>query len=243
MNLTYRYFGDLQQNHLLAALPQADIDRWRSKLEPVDLAVNQVLWSVGGTPEYVYFPTSAIASLVYLTETGASAEVAVVGNDGLVGVSLLLGGGAATSEAVVQSAGRAFRLSAAFFKSELERSNTISKTMLRYAQAVLLQAAQTAICNRYHSIDQQLCRRLLLGLDRSSSNEMDMTHELVANLLGVRREGVTIAAHKLQEAGTIRYRRGHIEVLDRVRLEQQTCECYSVAKKEYRRLLPMSFAA
>lgn len=243
MNTAYRYFGDIKQNQLLAALPQADADRWRGQLEPVELTRSQVLCAAGSVPEYVYFPITGIASLVYLTQEGASAEVAVVGNDGMVGVSLLLGGGSAPSEAVVQSPGLALRLSASFLRSEMDRSGAIAKVMLRYAQAVLGQVAQTAVCNRYHSIEQQLCRRLLLGLDRSYSDEIEMTHELAANLLGVRREGITIAAHKLQEAGLIRYHRGHIVVLDRPRLEKQTCECYAVAKKEYRRLLPMALAA
>lgn len=235
--------GDSQQNHLLAVLPQADEARWRDQLELVELPLNQVLCAAGSTPEYVYFPITMIASMVYLTQEGASTEVAVVGNDGVVGVSLLLGGGSAPSEAVVQTAGLALRLSASFLKAEMARSGAIMKIMLRYAQSVLGQVAQTAVCNRYHSIDQQFCRRLLVGLDRSCSDEMDMTHESAANLLGVRREGVTIAAHKLQEAGMIRYHRGHIVVLDRSGLEQQTCECYAAAKQEYRRLLPMALAA
>jgi CRP-like cAMP-binding protein len=182
MKPAYRYFGDIQQNHLLAVLPQADVDRWRGQLEPVELSRNQVLCAAGCTPEYVYFPITMIASLMYLTQEGSSAEVAVIGNDGVVGVSLLLGGGSAPSEAVVQSAGLALRLSASFLKSEIDRSGAIMRIMLRYAQAVLGQVSQTAVCNRYHSIDQQLCRRLLVGLDRSYTDEIEMTHELAANL-------------------------------------------------------------
>ena len=232
----------LNQNQLLVALPKADMDRWQGRLELVELSRNQVLFTAGGTSEYVYFPTTAIVSMMSMTVDGATAEVALVGNDGVVGISSLLGADAAT-DAVVQSAGRAYRLSTRFVKSEIEESSGVMKVVMRYAQAILGQMAQTAVCNRYHSIDQQLCRRLLLGLDRLPSDELDMTHELAANLLGVRREGITVAAHKLQEAGLIRYRRGHIVVLDRASLEQKTCECYAVAKKEYRRLLPVAMAA
>lgn len=232
-----------QQNHLLAALPQADLDRWQGRMELVELSRGQILFACGRDPEYVYFPTTAIVSLMNMTEDGASAEVAVVGNDGVVGISTLLGAEAAATEAMVQSAGRAYRLSTRFVKSEIETSNGVMKIVLRYAQTVLSQMAQTAICNRYHSIDQQFCRRLLLGLDRLPSDELNMTHELAANLLGVRREGISMAAHKLQDEGLIRYRRGHIVVLDRERLEQKTCDCYAVSKKEYRRLLPLPLAA
>ncbi|MES2952085.1 MAG: Crp/Fnr family transcriptional regulator [Pseudomonadota bacterium] len=243
MGASYQHFCDSQQNQLLAALPQEDLGRWQDRLELVELSLHQILCAVGVAPEYVYFPTTAIVSLMSLTLDGASAEVAVVGNDGVVGISSLLGADVAATDAVVQSAGRAYRVSARFVKNEIEHSCGVMKVVMRYAQSVLGQMAQTAVCNRYHSIDQQLCRRLLLGLDRLPSDELDMTHELAANLLGVRREGVTMAAHKLQEAGLIRYRRGHIVVLDRQRLEQKTCECYAVAKKEYRRLLPTQLAA
>jgi CRP-like cAMP-binding protein len=243
MGTTHQYAFGAQQNQLLAALPLEDLNRWQSRLEMVELSRNQILYDAGRSPEYVYFPTTAIVSLMTMTSDGASAEVAVVGNDGVVGVSFLLGADCAATDAMVQSAGRAFRISARFVKAEIEQSCGVMKVVMRYAQAVLGQMAQTAICNRYHSIDQQLCRRLLLGLDRLPSDELDMTHELAANLLGVRREGVTVAAHKLQEAGLIRYRRGHIVVLDRERLEQKTCECYAVSKKEYRRLLPLALAA
>ncbi|MES2584833.1 MAG: Crp/Fnr family transcriptional regulator [Pseudomonadota bacterium] len=242
MGSTHHLFG-MQKNQLLAALPQADLDRFQSRMEMVELSRNQILFACGRDPEYVYFPTTAIVSLMNMTEEGASAEVAVVGNDGVVGIATLLGAEAPATEAVVQSAGRAFRMSTRFVKGEIETSGGVMKVVLRYAQAMLTQMAQTALCNRYHSIDQQFCRRLLLGLDRLPSDELDMTHELAANLLGVRREGVSMAAHKLQEEGLIRYRRGHIVVLDRERLEQKTCDCYAVSKKEYRRLLPLALAA
>ena len=235
--------SDVRKNQLLLALTSADMDRWQGRLEQVELSRHQILLASGRSPESVYFPTTAIVSMMSMTVDGATAEVALVGNDGVVGISALLGADAAVTDAVVQSAGRAFRLSARFVKGEIEQSTGVMKVVMRYAQAVLGQMAQTAVCNRYHSIDQQLCRRLLLGLDRLPSDELNMTHELAANLLGVRREGVTVAAHKLQEAGLIRYRRGHIVVLDRERLEQKTCECYAVAKKEYRRLLPLAMAA
>lgn len=228
-----------QQNQLLLALPPVDRSRWQSRLELVELSLNQVLCAAGQAPEYVYFPTSAIVSLMSITREGSSAEVALVGNDGVVGISALLGADVAATDAVVQSSGRAYRISARFVRGEIEQSNGVMKVVMRYARAVLGQMAQTAVCNRYHSIDQQLCRRLLLGLDRLQSDALNMTHELAANLLGVRREGISVAAHKLQDAGLIRYRRGRIEVLDRARLEQRTCECYAGAKKEYHRLLPV----
>lgn len=243
METAYQNPCDAQQNQLLVALPHQDLDRWQGRLELVELSLNQVLYSADRAPEYVYFPTTAIVSLMSMTMDGACAEVALVGNDGVVGISWLLGADSAANDAVVQSAGRAFRVSARFVKGEIEHSCEVMKVVMRYAQAVLGQMSQTAVCNRYHSIDQQLCRRLLSGLDRLPSDELDMTHELAANLLGVRREGITMAAHKLQEAGLIRYRRGHIVVLDREQLEERTCECYAVAKKEYRRLLPVAMAA
>lgn len=243
MGTTHQYPFGTQQNQLLAALPREDLNRWQNRFELVELSRNQILYACGQAPEYVYFPTTAIVSLMTMTQDGATAEVAVVGNDGVVGISCLLGSDAAATDAVVQSAGRAYRLSMRFIKGEIESSCGVMKVVMRYAQTVLRQMAQTAICNRYHSIDQQFCRRLLLGLDRLPSDELDMTHELAANLLGVRREGVTVAAHKLQEEGLIRYSRGHIVVLDRERLEQKTCECYAISKKEYRRLLPVALAA
>jgi CRP-like cAMP-binding protein len=245
MASAYRPICNTPHNQLLAALPAAEWARWNAHIELAELSAHQVLCPAGKCPEYAYFPTTAIVSLMYLTQEGSSAEVAVVGNDGVAGMSLFLGADVATSEVVVQSAGYALRVGAQFVKSEMERSNALGKVVLRYAQSVLAQIAQTAVCNRYHSIDQQLCRRLLLGLDRLPTDELDMTHELAANLLGVRREGVTHAAHKLQLAGLISYHRGHIVVLDRPRLEKRTCECYAIAKKEYSRLTlpPMLMAA
>ena len=234
---------DPRQNQLLAALPDREWRRFLPHLEPVTLSLGQVLCESGRAPAHVVFPTTAIASLMYMTLHGGSSEVAVVGNDGVVGISLFMGGYATPSRAVVQSAGHGFRLSAQMVRSEVARGGAVLRLMLRYAQALIEQVAQTAVCNRYHSIDQQLARRLLLGLDRLPSDTMEMTQELAANLLGVRREGITAAAHKLQLAGVIRYSRGHIEVLDRHRLERRTCECYALAKTEYGRLQPMPLAA
>ena len=243
MGTTHQYTFGAQQNQLLAAVPPEDLNRWQSRLELVELSRNQLLYSAGRNPEYVYFPTTAIVSLLSITQEGSSAEVALVGNDGVVGISYLLGADGAATDAVVQSAGRAFRISARFVKGEVETSCGVMKVVMRYAQAVMGQMAQTAVCNRYHSIDQQFSRRLLSALDRLPTDELDMTHELAANLLGVRREGVTVAAKKLQDAGLIRYSRGHIAVLDRAALEQRTCECYAPSKSAYRRLLPQALAA
>ena len=235
--------SDARQNQLLATLSDLEWHRWRPHLEPVDLSLGQVLCESGRNPPYVIFPTTAIVSLLYLTLNGASAEVAVVGNDGVVGLSVFMGGNATPSQAVVQSSGQGYRLRAQLVKNEVARGGAVLHMLLRYTQAMIAQVAQTAVCNRFHSIDQQLARRLLLALDRLPTDELEMTQELAANLLGVRREGVTAAAHKLQRAGVIRYNRGHIVVLDRHRLEQCTCECYAVAKTEYDRLLPMPLAA
>ena len=235
--------GDPRQNQLLATLSDLEWHRWRPHLQLTDLSLGQVLCESGRSPNYVIFPTTAIVSLVYLTLNGASAEVAVVGNDGVVGLSMFMGGNATPSQAVVQSSGQGYRLSGQLVKNEMGRGGAVLHMLLRYTQAMIAQVAQTAVCNRYHSIDQQLARRLLLALDRLPTDELEMTQEMAANLLGVRREGVTAAAHKLQRAGVIRYNRGHIVVLDRHRLEQCTCECYAVAKKEYDRLLPMPLAA
>ncbi len=232
-----------QQNQLLRALPKEDMDRWQSRLELVELSRNQVLHDTGRAPEHVYFPTTSIVSLMSTTRDGGTAEVALVGRDGVVAISWLMGAETSPNEAMVQSAGRAYRISTAFVKSEMERSSAVLKVLLRYAQSVMEQMAQIAVCNRHHSIDQQLCRRLLTGLDRLDSDEMQLTHEGAANLLGVRREGITLAAHRLQEAGLIRYSRGHVVILDREGLEQKTCECYAASKKEYRRLLPLPMAA
>lgn len=210
-----------RDNQLLAGLPDAEWGRWLPYLERVDLPLGQVLSESGRTPGYVYFPTTAIVSLLYVTRDGASSEIAVVGKDGVVGISLFMGGNATPSQAVVQSAGQAYRLRAQAVKEEVDRAGPVLMMLLRYTQALIAQVAQTAACNRYHSIDQLLCRRLLLALDRLPSAAMVMTQELLANLLGVRREGVTAAALKLQQAGVIRYSRGRIDVLDRERLEQR----------------------
>jgi len=238
MTHTPRQADTPRHNQLLASLPAAEWARWAAHLEPVELQCGQVLCESGSAPAFVVFPTTAVVSLLYMTQDGGSAEIAVVGNDGVVGISLFMGGNGTPSRAVVQSAGRGYRLRAQAVKEAVERGGVVLHTLLRYTQALIAQVAQTAVCNRYHSIDQQLCRRLLLGLDRVPSDELLMTQELVASLLGVRREGVTAAALKLQQAGVIRYARGHIAVLDRGRLEQRTCECYAVAKREYDRLLP-----
>jgi len=245
MNAVNQPLCESQQNQLLAALAPEDWSRWQSRLELMELSRNQILYSAGRTPEYLYFPTTAVISMMSMTRDGASAEVAVIGRDGVAGISSLLGAEAAMLDAVVQSAGRAFRLSARFVKGEMEQSTGVMKLVMRYAQSVLGQMAQTAVCNRYHTIEQQLCRRLLSGLDRTASDELEMTHELAANLLGVRREGITVAAHKLQKAGLIRYHRGHVVVLDRKRLEQKTCECYCALKKEYHQAhsAPVAMAA
>jgi len=229
---------DPRQNHLLASLPATEWARWEPLLEPVELPLGEILYESGGTMSHVYFPVNAIVSLLYVMEDGASAEIAVVGKEGLVGISLFMGGGSTPSRAVVQSAGRGFRLKAKALKDEFGRSGAVMHLLLRYTQALITQMAQTAVCNRHHSLDQQLCRWLLLSLDRLDGRELVMTQELIANMLGVRRGGVTEGAGKLQDAGLIRYARGRITVLDRKGLEQRTCECYAVVKKEYDRLLP-----
>jgi CRP-like cAMP-binding protein len=231
-----------QQNRLLDALPAAEAQRWLPLLESVDMPLGSVLYESGGTLSHVYFPTTAIVSLLYVMENGASAEIAVVGNDGVVGISLFMGGESTPSRAVVQSAGNGLRLRAAVMKEEFNRAGPVLHLMLRYTQALITQMAQTAVCNRHHSLDQQLCRWLLLSLDRLQGNKLVMTQELIANMLGVRREGVTEGALKLQHAGLIQYTRGHITVLDRAALEKSSCECYAVVKKEYDRLLPHSMA-
>ncbi len=211
-------------------------------LEPVRLRLGEVLYESGGELRHVYFPTTAIVSLLYLMENGASAEIAVVGNEGLVGVALFMGGESMPNRAVVQSAGDAYRWNGRLLKEQFRHGGALQRLLLRYTQALLTQMAQTAVCNRHHSVDQQLCRWLLLSLDRLPTSELSMTQELIANMLGVRREGVTEAAGKLQKAGLIHYRRGHITVLDRPRLEQQACECYQVVKRESHRLLPDEIA-
>ena len=229
-------------NHLLAALPPAEWQRWLPQLELIEMPLGDVLYESGGKLKYVYFPVTAIVSLLYVMENGASAEIAVVGNEGIVGISLFMGGDSTPSRAVVQSAGQGFRLKAQAIKDEFNRGGPVLHLLLRYTQALITQMSQTAVCNRHHTLDQQLCRWLLLSLDRLQGTELVMTQELIANMLGVRREGVTEGALKLQDAGLIRYVRGHISVMDRKGLEARTCECYSVVKKEYDRLLPEAIA-
>src|SRR5512141_1396930 len=226
------------QNHLLDALPAGDYARLAPHLELIPMNLGDVLYESGAKLRHVYFPTTAIISLLYVMEDGASAEIAVVGNEGILGISLFMGGNTTPSRAIVQGAGYAYRLKADLLKNEFERYGPTMHLLLRYTQALITQMAQTAVCNRHHSVDQQLCRWLLLCLDRLASNEISMTQELIANMLGVRREGVTEAAGKLQDAGLIRYRRGKITVLDRPGLEDRSCECYQVVKTEFDRLLP-----
>ena len=233
--------ADPKHNHLLASLPSEEWKRWQPQLEWVEMPLGHVIYESGGAQSHVYFPTNAIISLLYVMENGASAEIAVVGNEGIVGVSLFMGGESTPSRAVVQSAGEGYRLSSAVIKDEFKRAPVLH-LMLRYTQALITQMAQTAVCNRHHSLDQQLCRWLLLSLDRLQGDELVMTQELIANMLGVRREGVTEAALKLQAAGCIQYARGRIRVLDRPALEERTCECYAVVRKEYQRLLPARIA-
>ena len=229
---------DARRNHLLASLPADEWARWQPLLEWVELPLGKVMYESGRTLGHVYFPTTAIVSLLYVMENGSSAEIAVVGNEGVVGISLFMGGESTTSRAVVQSAGQGWRLRANVIKEEFNRSGPVMHLLLRYTQALITQMAQTAVCNRHHSLDQQLCRWLLLSMDRLAGNELKMTQELIANMLGVRREGVTESALKLQRLGLISYARGAIKVLDRPGLEARTCECYAVVKKEYDRLLP-----
>jgi CRP-like cAMP-binding protein len=231
-----------RQNHLLAALPAQDFARLSAHLELVPMPLGHVLYESGSELRHVYFPTSAIVSLLYVMMDGASAEIAVVGNEGIIGVALFMGGETMPNRAVVQSAGHAYRLKGALLKQEFNRSGQMQHLLLRYTQALLTQMAQTAVCNRHHSLDQQLCRWLLLSLDRLPADELVMTQELIANMLGVRREGVTEAAGNLQRAGLIKYQRGRIKVLDRTGLEARACECYAVVKKEFDRLLPEASA-
>jgi CRP-like cAMP-binding protein len=229
-----------RRNHLLGALPSADFERLLPHLELIELELGDVLYESGGRQNFVYFPTTSIISLLYVMADGASAEIAIIGNEGIVGVSLFMGGDTTPSRAIVQSAGQGFRLQASLLKEEFERYGPTMHLLLRYTQALITQMAQTAVCNRHHSVDKQLCRWLLLSLDRLDSNELSMTQELIANMLGVRREGVTDAAGHLQHAGLIRYHRGKITVIDRLGLEARCCECYQVVKTESDRLLPYS---
>jgi len=227
-----------RQNQLLAALPATDYERVLPHLEFVTLPLGLVVFESGSKLRHLYFPASGIVSLLYAMENGASTEIAVIGNEGVVGIALFMGGESTPSRAVVQSAGHGYRLKAAVLKKEFELGGPLQYLLLRYTQALIAQMTQTAVCNRHHTVDQQLCRWLLLSLDRLPSNKLAMTQELIANMLGVRREGVTEAAGKLQEAGLIHYTRGHITVLDRPKLERRVCECYAVVKKEMDRLLP-----
>ena len=227
-----------KQNHLLTALPAKDYVRLLPDLEPIAMPLGWVVYESGGRMSYVYFPTTCIVSLLYVMQSGASAEIAIVGDEGLVGISLFMGGESTPSRAVVQSAGAGYRLKASILKREFALGGELQHLALRYTQALITQMAQTAVCNRHHSVDQQLCRWLLLSMDRLPDNKLSMTQELIANMLGVRREGVTEAAGRLQAEGIIYYSRGHITILDRTKLEQRVCECYGVVKAEYDRLLP-----
>ena len=229
---------DPRQNHLLAALPPDEFARLLPHLETVSMPLGSSVYEPGVQIRHVYFPTTCIVSLLYVMEDGASAEIAIVGNEGIVGVSLFMGGETTTSRAVVQSAGHAYRLHGQHLKDEFFLAGPMQRLMLRYTQSLLTQMAQTAVCNRHHTLDQQFCRWLLLSLDRLPSARLEMTQELIANMLGVRREGVTEAAGNVQKAGLIEYHRGHITVLDRAGLEKRVCECYAVVKKENDRLLP-----
>lgn len=225
------------RNHLLAAISPETRARWEPMIEPVELPLGKVIYESGVRMSHLIFPTSAIISLLYVLEDGGSAEIAVVGFEGLVGISLFMGGQTTPSRAVVQSAGQGYRLRADVLMEDFERGGAVTHLLLRYTQALITQMAQTAVCNRHHTLDQQLCRWLLLSMDRLPGSDLVMTQELIANMLGVRREGVTAAAGQLSDAGLISYRRGHITVLDRPGLEQRTCECYAVVKREYDRLL------
>jgi len=225
-------------NHLLAALPEATFEKLLPALEGVKLALGQAVYESGGAQGHVYFPTTSIVSLLYVLADGASAEIAVTGNEGLVGIALFMGGETTPSRAVVQSAGHGYRLKAAAVKKQFESGGALQHLLLRFTQALITQMTQTAVCNRHHSVDQQLCRWLLLTLDRLHGADLVMTQELIANMLGVRREGVTEAAGHLQAAGLIRYARGKITVIDRSGLEARCCECYQVVKTEFDRLLP-----
>lgn len=225
------------QNHLLAALPAETFERILPHLEPISMPLGNVLYESGGQLQHVYFPTTAIVSLHYIMEDGASSEIAGVGNEGVLGISLFMGGNTTPSRATVYTGGHGYRIKARLIMEEFNRNGPLMRLMLRYTQALITQMSQTAVCNRHHSVEQQLCRWLLLTLDRLPSNELTMTQELIAGMLGVRREGITEIAGNLQREGLISYRRGHITVLDRVRLESHACECYAVVKKEFHRLL------
>lgn len=230
----------LQNNLLLAALPEEALDRLRPHLERVDVALGEVIHESGRNQSHLYFPLDCIVSLLYVMQDGDTAEIAIVGNEGVVGVALFMGGSSTSTQAVVQSRGTAFRIKADILRKEFDLAGPVQQLLLRYVQVLITQMGQTAVCNRHHSVDQQLCRWLLMSMDRLPGNELVMTQELIANMLGVRREGVTEAAGKLQKAGVISYRRGRIQVLDREKLERMSCECYGVVRKEVERLLPWS---
>ena len=235
-------FTDLPGNHLVAALTAADRSSWAGDLEWTDMPLGSVLYESGSTMDYVYFPVTSIVSLLYITEGGSSSEIAVVGNEGMVGVALFMGGGSTSSRGLVQCAGEGLRMKARALKSSFDGSPEVQLLLLKYTQSLITQVSQTAACNRHHSLEAQVCKRLLLSLDRLSSSALVMTHELIANMLGVRREGVSIAASRLQRDGLIRYSRGCIDVLDRRGLERRACECYGVLKRECARLLPEAAA-
>jgi CRP-like cAMP-binding protein len=226
------------ENYLLSVLPSAEREYLYSQLELVHMPLGQVLYESGDKLRYAYFPTTSIVSLLYVMENGSSAEIAVVGNDGIVGLSILMGGGSMPNRAVVQSAGYGYRIPTSLIQTEFNRNGPVLRLLLRYTQALITQMSQTAVCNRHHSIDQQLCRWLLLSIDRLPTNKLEMTQELIGNMLGVRREGVTKAAGKLHKAGLINYKRGHIVVLNRAGLEERVCECYRVVRDEVVRILP-----
>lgn len=230
------------QNHLFQYIPIVEWERLLPNIEPIELPLGKVLYEPGTKMSHVYFPSTAIVSLLYALENGSSAEIAIVGNEGVVGISIFMGGESTSSRAVVQSAGLGYKIRSSLLLEEFNKGGPVMHLLLRYTQALITQMAQTAVCNRHHTLDQQFCRWLLLSLDRLPSNELVMTQELIANMLGVRREGVTEAALKVQKAGLIKYSRGHITVLDRPGLEHRTCECYQVVKAEYDRLLPNKIA-
>lgn len=232
-----KHTDDALMNHLIAALPEDEFIRLKPNLEPVSLSLGEVIYESGEQLEYIYFPTTAIISLLYIMENGSTAEIGMAGNDGLVGIALYMGGSTTPSRAIVQSAGNAFRMPSRALKDEFSRGGVFQKVLLRYTQSLMTQISQTAVCNRLHSVEQQLCRWLLINHDLLQTNKLIMTHDLIANMLGVRREGVSIAAGNLQKKGLIRYVRGTITMLDRDALERTACECYRVVKDEYDRLL------
>jgi len=229
--------NEAAENRLLAALPAAEYDRLLPQLQPVSFSLGEVVYEFGGQLDYVFFPTTSIVSLLYTMENGTSAEMGLTGNDGVVGIALFMGGGTMPNRAVVQSAGEAIRMKAKILQNEFALGGKFQQLLLRYTQALITQISQTAVCNRLHSVEKQLCRWLLLSHDRVKADELIMTQDLIADMLGVRREGVTVAAGRLQDAGAISYVRGHIQILDRQKLEETVCECYRVVKDEFDRLL------